>query len=65
MSHVSKPLKFKRVDNYKFKNVLVIGCTGQGKSTLLNKLNFFGDPTIERLSKSDPFKACTQLKPVT
>lgn len=50
-SHVSEPFKFSIVENYEYKNVLFLGCIGDGKSSLLNKLNYLCDESMETLKE--------------
>ena len=51
VGQTSNPIKFEIVDEPEIKTVFVIGCIGDGKSTLLNKLQLIINKDQPKLEK--------------
>lgn len=51
VGQTSNPIKFELVDEPEIKTAFVIGCIGDGKSTLLNKLQLIINKDQPKLEK--------------
>lgn len=63
VGQTSKPIKFEPVNEPKAKTVVVMGCIGQGKSSILNKLQYLIDKNQPKLGKY--FNSSNDSKTVT